>query len=63
MGVEHKEIPSLWEAARRETEGYGFLGNYEQPKWDIPTKIEPPRLFWRLFGVSHAAISSRCCVA
>lgn len=43
MGVkgetEQKEIPSLWEAARRETEGYGFLGNYEQPKWNIPAKI------------------------
>lgn len=42
------EIPSLWEAARRESEGYGFLGNYEQPKWDIPGKI----------GIS-CAVSSR----
>lgn len=33
------EIPSLWEAARQESEGYGFLGNYVQPKWDIPEKI------------------------
>lgn len=33
------ETPSLWEAARLETEDYSFLGNYEQPKWDIPGKI------------------------
>ena len=31
-----QEIPSLWEAAKQESEGYGFLGNYEQPQWDIP---------------------------
>ena len=31
-----QDVPSLWEAARQESEGYGFLGNYEQPKWDIP---------------------------
>jgi uncharacterized protein (DUF849 family) len=37
--IEQREIPSLWEAARQETEGYGFLGNYEQPIWDIPAKI------------------------
>lgn len=41
-------IPSLWEAAQQETEGYGFLGNYEQPVWDIPDKI----------GIS-SAVSSR----
>ena len=34
-----REIPSLWEAARQEAEGYGFLGNYEQPKWNIPDTI------------------------
>lgn len=34
-----KKIPSLWEAARMETEEYGFLGEYEQPKWDTPEKI------------------------
>ncbi|MCJ2188448.1 3-keto-5-aminohexanoate cleavage protein [Novosphingobium beihaiensis] len=34
-----QEVPSLWEAARQESEGYGFLGNYEQPKWDIPEAI------------------------
>lgn len=38
-GVEHEQVPSLWEAARQEMEGYGFLGNYEQPKWSIPAKI------------------------
>ena len=43
-----KEVPSLWEAAKMETEGYGFLGNYEQPKWDIPEAI----------GIS-CAVSSR----
>lgn len=37
--VAFEETPSLWEAARLETEGYSFLGNYEQPKWDIPGKI------------------------
>lgn len=34
-----QDVPSLWEAARQETEGYGFLGNYQQPQWDIPKKI------------------------
>lgn len=34
-----QDVPSLWEAARQESEGYGFLGNYEQPKWDVPAKI------------------------
>ena len=43
-----KEIPSLWEAAKQESEGYGFLGNYEQPKWEIPEAI----------GIS-CAVSSR----
>ncbi|EQB11132.1 3-keto-5-aminohexanoate cleavage protein [Sphingobium lactosutens] len=43
-----EEIPSLWEAARREMEDYSFLGSYEQPKWDIPNKI----------GIS-CAVSSR----
>lgn len=38
-GVEQKEVPSLWDAARQEMEGYGFLGNYEQPKEDVPAKI------------------------
>lgn len=37
--VTQADIPSLWEAARQETEGYGFLGNYEQPKWAIPERI------------------------
>ena len=37
--VTTKTIPSLWEAAKQEMEGYGFLGNYEQPKWDVPEKI------------------------
>lgn len=34
-----EKIPSLWDAARQEMEGYAFLGKYEQPKWDIPGKI------------------------
>ena len=33
------QIPSLWEAARQEMEEYEFIGNYEQPKWNIPKKI------------------------
>lgn len=37
--TDQQEIPSLWEAAKQESEGYGFLGNYEQPKWDISPKI------------------------
>ena len=47
-GANQQEIPSLYEAARDEMEGYSFLGNYEQPKWDIPGKI----------GIS-CAVSSR----
>lgn len=43
-----KDVPSLWEAARQESQGYGFLGNYQQPKWDVPAKI----------GIS-CAVSSR----
>lgn len=38
-GQLQQEIPSLWEAAKRETENYSFLGNYEQPKWNISPKI------------------------
>lgn len=34
-----KEIPSLWQAAKREMDDYQFVGNYEQPKWDISPKI------------------------
>lgn len=37
--LSNETIPSLWDAARMEMEGYGFLGNYEQPKWDIPDAI------------------------
>ena len=43
-----QEVPSLWEAAKQESEGYGFLGNYVQPKWDVSDKI----------GIS-CAVSSR----
>ncbi len=37
--VNFSEVPALWEAAKQESEGYGFLGNYEQPKWDVPEFI------------------------
>lgn len=47
-GAKKEQTPSLWEAARQESEGYGFLGNYQQPKWGIPSKI----------GIS-CAVSSR----
>lgn len=42
MNADHsaqQEIPSLWEAARRESEGYNFLGNATQQKWDVPEAI------------------------
>ena len=37
--IDMKNIPSLWEAAKQEMEGYSFLGDYVQPKWDVPEII------------------------
>ena len=46
--IDQKEVPSLWDAARQETAEYGFIGNYIQPKWEVPEAI----------GIS-CAVSSR----
>ena len=36
---DQEQIPSLWEAAKRETEEYRFIGEDSQEKWDIPQTI------------------------